>query len=360
MTQTLPPFSCTMSPNMPELLWQLEGTVALTTYQAGKIVFISALNEKEIIQLPRQYDKAMGLAIQGDKMAIATKNEVQVLANAKSLAMHYGAQTGTYDGLYLPRATYYSGEVDLHDMSWGNDGLWAVNTRFSCLSIINDDYSFYNKWTPSFITDQTPDDRCHLNGMAMQNGRPKYVTALGATNAPKAWRENIQQGGIIIDVDSKEIVLKGLPMPHSPRIYNDKLYALCSATGEVICADPSTGKYEVVSKLKGFLRGMCRKNDILFVGLSKLRQNTSTFRDLPIARESMFCGIVAIHLPTGNQIGFIKYENSIEEIYDVQFLDGLRRPAILNTLKEEHRRGLVTDTDSFWSTSEQPNTHAQR
>jgi uncharacterized protein (TIGR03032 family) len=352
MSQVYPPFSCIMSPNMPELLWELNGTIALTTYQAGKVIFISATSKEDIVQLPRQYDKAMGLAVQGNKIAIATQNEVQVLANSKSLALNYGAQPGMYDGLYLPRATYYSGEIDLHDMGWGTEGLWAVNTRFSCLSLIDDEFSFRNKWQPSFITDQTPNDRCHLNGMVIENGKPKYVTALGATNAPKAWREQIQAGGVLIDVDTKEIVLKSLPMPHSPRIYDNKLYVLCSSTGELICADPKTGQYDVVTKLQGFLRGMCKKGDILFVGLSKLRRNASTFRDLPIARESIFCGVVAIHLPSGKQIGFIRYENSVEEIYDVQFLDGLRRPAILNTLREEHRRALVTDTDSYWSAPE--------
>jgi uncharacterized protein (TIGR03032 family) len=352
MTQTLPPFSCTMSPNMAELLFELNGSIALTTYQAGKLIFISALNQSEIVQLPRQYDKAMGLAIHGNKMAVATKNEVQVLSNSKALALNYGKTPGLYDGLYLPRATYYSGEVDLHDMAWGTEGLWAVNTRFSCLSIINDDYSFDQRWTPSFITDLTPDDRCHLNGMAMENGKPKYVSALGTTNASKGWRENIQGGGVIMDVNSKEIVAHGLPMPHSPRLFDGKLYALSSATGELICVDPASGKYDVVTKVKGFVRGMCKKGDVLFIGLSKLRQNASTFRDLPIAKESMFCGVVAIHLPSGNQIGFIKYENSVEEIYDVQFLDGMRRPGILNTLKDDHRKALVTNTDAFWSSAE--------
>jgi len=335
---------------MAELLWELKGSIAFTTYQAGKLVFISAVNQNEIIQLPRQYNKAMGMAIQGNKLAVATEYEVEVLANSTSLAANYGAKPGTYDGIYLPRATYYSGELDLHDMAWGTEGLWAVNTRFSCLSLIDDNYSFTNKWQPSFITDQTPDDRCHLNGMTMKNGKPKYVTALGATNKSKAWRENIQQGGIIIDVESNEIIAQGLAMPHSPRIYNDKLYALCSATGELICVDPATGKFDVVTKLQGFIRGMCKKDDILFVGLSKLRQNSSTFRELPIARNSIFCGIVAIHLPTGKQIGHIQYENGVEEIYDVQFIEGLRRPAILNTLKNDHRNALVTNTDTFWST----------
>ena len=348
-SQTAPPFTCTMSPNMPELLWELGGTLVLSTYQAGKIIFMSAPDREGIVQLPRQFDKAMGVAVQGDKLAVATRSEVQVLANAPLLARQYGTSPGMYDGLYLPRATYYSGEIDLHDMGWGKEGLWAVNTRFSCLSIIDDDFSFRKKWTPPFITDHTPDDRCHLNGMAMQNGSPKYVTALGTSNIEKGWRTNIQQGGVLIDVPSKEICVEGLAMPHSPRLFNGKLYVLCSATGEVICADPDTGKYEVITKLQGFVRGMCRQGDFIFVGLSKLRKNSSTFRDLPIARTSMFCGISVIHLPTGNQVGFIKYENSVEEIYDVQFLPGLKRPAILNTLREEYRRALVTESDGWWS-----------
>ncbi|MFN0050469.1 MAG: TIGR03032 family protein, partial [Cytophagales bacterium] len=234
-----------------------------------------------------------------------------------------------------------------------------VNTRFSNLSLINDDYSFECKWIPKFITDQTPDDRCHLNGMAMKDGKPKYVTALGTTNSAKAWRENIQFGGVLIDVDTNEIVVKGLPMPHSPRLFGGNLYALCSATGQVIKIDVNKGTYDTVCKLQGFLRGMCLRGDVLFVGLSKLRQNASTFRDLPIARESIFCGVVAIHLLTGNQIGFIKYENSVEEIYDIQFLEGVRRPAILNTLRDEHRRGLVTNTDAFWSSEEPSNQNEQ-
>lgn len=351
-TQSLPPFSCSISSNMPDLLWNLRGTLAITTYQAGKLIFISAVNDREIIQLPRQYDKAMGLAVHQNKLAVATQYEVQVLANSNDLARNYGAKPGSYDGLYLPRATYYSGEIDLHDMAWGNEGLWAVNTRFSCLSLIDEAYSFRSKWIPSFITDLTPDDRCHLNGMAMERGKPKYVTTLGTTNIAKGWRVQVQNGGVLIDVESKEIIVSGLPMPHSPRIYDGQLYALCSATGEVICIDTTSGKYEVITKLNGFLRGMCKKDDILFVGLSKLRQNSSTFRDLPITREALSCGIAAIHLPTGKQIGFIHYENSVEEIYDVQFLDDLQRPAILNTLREEHRRAIVTETNSFWSINE--------
>ncbi len=344
--QNLPPFACSVSPGMRELLWKLGGTLAITTYQAGKLIFISAVGEKEIVQLPRQYDKAMGLAVKGDKLAVATRYEVQVLANSRSLAGNYGS--GVYDSLYLPRATYYSGEIDLHDMAWGDGGLWAVNTRFSCLSVIDEEFSFKFRWKPPFISDLTPDDRCHLNGMAMENGKPRYVTVLGITDTTKGWRTQVRDGGAVIEVESGEIVCHGLAMPHSPRMYEGRLLVLCSATGELIMIDPATGQYDTIARLKGFLRGMCRVGDILFIGLSEIRKNSSVFRELPVAGDALFCGVVAIHLPSGEQVGFIRYENSVEEIYDVQFLSGTRRPGILNTLREEHRKALVTTNGAFW------------
>ena len=352
MSVTLPPFSCTHSPNLPELLWELKFTIAITTYQAGKVVFFSATGPEGLIQLPRNFEKAMGMAFDNGRMAIATKNEVVVLANSTALAPNYGLQPNTYDGLFIPRATYYSGEIDLHDMAWGKEGLIAVNTRFSCLSRIDDEFSFKPIWKPYFISDLVPHDRCHMNGMVMVDGKPKYITALGVTDSPKGWRPGVETGGILMDVESNQIITNNLPMPHSPRIYNGKLYVLLSATGELACVDLNSGKYEVITKFNGFVRGMAKHGDFLFIGLSKLRQNSSTFRDLPIAKKALQCGISVVHLPTGNEIGFLKYENSVEELYDIQILPGMRKPAILNTETEEHRRALVTPTDGFWSSAE--------
>ena len=343
------PFTCTHSPNVPELLWQMNCTLAISTYQAGKVVFISATNSDYLIQLPRNFKKAMGMAIQNHQVAVATKDEVIVLGNSSALAPNYGPQPKTYDGLFLPRATYYIGEIDIHDMAWGERGLYAVNTRFSCLSLINDKFSFEPVWHPPFISDLVPHDKCHLNGMVMVDGKPKYVTALGTTDSEKGWRDKIENGGVLMDVDSNEIILEGLPMPHTPRMFDDKLYVLLSATGELASVDLNRGKYDVIAKLDGFLRGMAKYGDYLFIGLSRLRKNASTFRDLPIAKKSLYCGIAIIHLPTGAQVGHIKYETSVEELYDIQIIPNMKRPGILNTEKDEYKRALVTPTDSYWS-----------
>lgn len=352
MQQAPAPFQCTYSPNVPELLQQLDCTIALSTYQAGKVVFLSAKGPDELVQLPRNFAKAMGMAVQEERIAVATREEIIVLANSKGLAASYPPQPGIYDGLYVPRATYYCGEIDVHDMAWGNEGLYAINTRFSCLSVIDDAYSFRPIWQPNFVTDLTPNDRCHLNGLAMDRGKPKYLSALGKSDTPKGWRDHVTDSGLLIDYDTGEFVSHTLPMPHSPRLFDGKLYVLLSATGELAQVDVNSGKYEVVVNLDGFVRGLARRGDYLFVGLSRLRKNASTFRDLPIAQKALTSGVVMVHLPTGVAMGHIQYSASVEEIYDVQILPGLKRPGIMNTEKADFRLALATPRDSYWKVNE--------
>ncbi|NOZ48414.1 MAG: DUF4915 domain-containing protein, partial [Chlorobi bacterium] len=146
MPSPLPPFSCTYSPNIPELLSQLKCTIALSTYQAGKVVFLSALNADKMIQLPRTFSNAMGIAVYDNKLAVACKSEVVVLANTPSMAPTYPVQPKTYDALYLPRSIYFTGQLALHDMNWLDGKLVAINTLFSCISEIDEDYSFKPVW----------------------------------------------------------------------------------------------------------------------------------------------------------------------------------------------------------------------
>lgn len=352
MNQAAPPFTCTYTPNVPELLRQLKCSLIISTYQAGKTIVISALDKNSLIQLPRHFEKPMGIAIDADRMAIASKSEVLVLSKSAILPLGYPEQPGKYDFLYSPRATYYTGPIDAHDLVWGNAGLWAVNTRFSCLSIIDDHYSFTPKWQPSFITDLVPDDRCHLNGLAMQNGKPAYVTALGKSDVEKGWRANKASGGILMDVASKEIILQNLSMPHSPRIYNNALYLLISGTGELAEVDTTSGKYSVITTMPGFARGMDLCGDYLFIGLSKLRTDSKDFQNLPVSKNSISAGVMIVYLPTGEIAGSILYENSVEEIFDVKVLPGMKRPGIINTSKNFHQLSIVTPTDAFWLTPE--------
>ncbi len=354
MQQPLPPFSVSCSPNIPELLHDLRISLVLSTYQAGKIVLLSAPVRDKLMQLPRTYPNAMGITVDNDRMAIAANSEITVLSNSKQLAYTYPEKPNVYDAMYLPRASYFTGELAWHDMAWVNNKLIATNTMFSCLSHIDDEYSFKPFWKPHFITELAPEDRCHLNGIAVNNNKVEYVTALGNSNLPAGWRENKMNGGILMDVEKNSILTDNLAMPHSPRVYDDKLYLLNSAMGELLAVDRSTGNTELISKLGAFARGMDKFGDYLFVGVSKLRHNSSAFRDLPIAKTS-FAGVIVIHLPMKAIVGQIKYETSVEEIYEVKVLPGCVRPNILNQDKELHKQALHLENSTYWGKIKEKN-----
>ncbi|MGV3526470.1 MAG: TIGR03032 family protein [Candidatus Sericytochromatia bacterium] len=348
----LPPFSCTFSPGLADLLHELHCTLAISTYQAGKVIFISVNGQGQLVQLPRSFEKAMGIAVQDNKLAIATKDEVMVLAHSPRMAQNYPPNPGIYDSLYMPRARYLTGHVDIHDLHWGTAGLWAVNTSFSCLCLIDENYSFTPQWQPSFVSDLEHDDVCHLNGLAMENGAPRYVTALGQTNTPRGWKPEITSGGCLIDVTHNSVLAENLAMPHSPRLYGDQLLVLLSATGEVVSVDRQSGRCETVAALNTFIRGMSRLGDYLFIGRSKLRTSSSSFeklKSLPIGENSQTAGITVVHLPSGRVVGELSYQNAVEEIYDVQVLPGLRRPGILNTDTEAHKMGVVIPQQTYWA-----------
>lgn len=330
---------------------QMNISLAISTYQAQKVVFISAKNPEQLVQLPRTLPKAMGIAVDGERMAIAGKDEVLVLRRSSGLADAYPKQPNTYDQLYVPRATYYTGQVDIHDLAWGNDGLWGVNTSFSCLAKINDEWSFEPQWQPPFITKLASEDRCHLNGLVLKDGRPKWVTALGTTDTPQGWRDNITGGGVLMDVDTNENVLEGLPMPHSPRLVKDRLFLLLSASAQLVEVDVNNGTYNEVRDMKAFVRGMAAHGDYLFVAHSRLRKNSSTFRHLPVAKLADQAGIKVIHIPTGALVGEIKWVTSVDEIYDVQVLPATSRPGIITPAIQEHKLSLQIPGASFWGQS---------
>ena len=352
MTKTLPPFAVAYTPNVPEILFDLKFTLALSTYQAGKMIFLSAVDKEKLIQLPRTFDNAMGVATSADKMAIACKKELVLLKNFPQLARNYPSKKDTYDSFFVPRVIYNTGSLDLHDMNFIDEKLVAVNTLFSCLAEINDEFSFEPVWKPGFITGLAPEDRCHLNGMAVSKNSIEYVTALGTTNTTQGWRENKIGGGVIIHVPSGEIVLQGMAMPHSPRLYNKKLYFLNSAMGELRICDPEKRTSEVIVKLGGFARGMARFGDFLFIGISKLRHTTDVFKSLPIAKTS-YAGVEVVYLPYKKVIGQIKYETSVDEIYDVKILPGLCRPGILNSEKLQDQMAVITPDSSFWGVADE-------
>lgn len=341
------PFNCIYKGKALEILKKLNISLILSTYQAGKVIILSS-DGKNMYQLVRDFVRPMGIALKEDMMALACALSVTIFKTDKELARTYPNSPDIYDAFYFPTTLFRTDYVDIHDIAFTNQGLVGVNTAFSCLSRLDGRYSFEPIWKPDFITEFVPQDLCHLNGMAVdENSNIKYITAFGKTCSNEGWRKDKLTSGILIDVQTNKIALDKLPMPHSPRIYKGEVYLLLSASEELIKADLKNGSYKRIAKIDGFIRGLSFKDKYAFIGVSRLRKS-HTFSDLAIAQKEIKAGVVIVNIETGEIEGEIKYENSVEELYDVHILDGIKRANILNYQQSFNHRALITPFGCSW------------
>ena len=305
----------------------------MSTYQANKLLVVRAA-QGGLSTLVRTFERPMGLAVDRRRLALGTRNQVWFLRNAPDIAPRV-EPAGLHDACYLPRSCHVTGDIGVHELAWAGDALWLVNTRFSCLCTLDPDYSFVPRWRPPFVTALAAEDRCHLNGLAIVEGQPKYVTALGETDTAAGWRAHKPHGGCLMDVPSGAILVRGLSTPHSPRWHDGRLWLLESGTGQLKLIDPASGRRQVVTELHGFARGLAFAGPYAFVGLSKIRA-TSAMDGVPLAdrRDKLKCGVAVVDLAIGRTVALLEFQTAVEEIFDVQVLPGLRFPEVIGFQKD--------------------------
>ena len=331
-----PPLRSVHTSNLPQILEQGRFSLLVTTYQAGKLVVLR--NNQGVLNTHfRNFLKPMGLAVSGGKLAVGCHIDVWEFHNVPAVCAkldksdEYKETKVHHDACFMPRRSHTTGDMQIHEMAWIDDELWFVNTAFSCLATRSEVNSFEPRWKPGFITELMPGDNCHLNGLAVVDGQVKYVTALGETNTPGGWRDNKRDGGILIDVDSQEILLRGLSMPHSPRWYQGKLWLLESGNGSIGTVDLEKGKYEEVAQLPGFTRGLSFLGPLAFVGLSQVRES-AIFSGIPLVErlEERTCGVWVLNIETGETVAFCRFEDAVQEIFAVETLTGCLFPDLIN------------------------------
>src|SRR4051812_48967145 len=327
------PLHAAHTPNFPALLRQLGASLLVTTYQAGKLVMVR--DEGEPLNTHyRSFPSPMGLALAdgGSKLALGTTLQVWEFRDNRDVARRL-EPAGRHDACFLPRRSHVTGNVLIHEMAYGAGGeLWFANTRFSCLATLDPEASFTPRWRPSFVSELEPSDRCHLNGLGMLDGRPKYVTALGETNTPAGWRANKAKDGVLMDVDAGEVICRGLSMPHSPRWHAGRLWVCESGSGTLGTVDPDTGRYEAVAAAPGFTRGLDFAGDLAFVGLSQVRES-AVFSGIEIterlAPEQRTCGVCVVDLRRGEVVALLKFTSGVQEVFAVALL-ARRYPDLIN------------------------------
>ncbi len=321
------------SPGMGTWLKEVGGSLAFTTYQSSRLFLISAGDNGQTFALERIMGAAMGLAVDQQGLWVANQQQVWRFSNV-------GAQTlgeTVYDAVYMPRKGYFLGPCDTHDILSNvnfhgqQHEFLFVSTHYSCIASLDDYYHFRPVWKPSFISEISLGDRCHLNGMCARNGELAYVTLCGQSDTAIGWRTMKNDGGVVIDITHNEIVCEGLSMPHSPRWHDGKLWLLNSGEGDFGYVDFATGRFIAVGLCPGFARGLCFVGDYAVIGVSKLRENAfSSGLNVESRLKSQHiqetCGLLVIDPKTGTLVHWLTIEAPVTELYDVEFLPGVMHP----------------------------------
>ena len=248
-----PGFEVTGSRHFLEWLDGLGASLAATTYHSNRLFLLGVKDDGRLSIFQRVFERAMGLAASSERLLLATRFQLWQLDNL----LRPGEKEGTYDRFYKPHLAWTTGDIDMHDIAFGRGGEPIfVNTLFGCLATVDERHSFKPLWRPPWLSKLAPEDRCHLNGVAMSDGEPRFVTAIARTDVAAGWREHRHDGGVVVDVPSSEIVASGLSMPHSPRLHRGELWLLNSGTGELGVVDLNDGHFEPVCFCPGYLRGL--------------------------------------------------------------------------------------------------------
>lgn len=359
-------FSSTYSDNFPKILSELGISLIVTSYQSQRVILVRSNNGKLETKL-KAFPRPMGLYADSDRITLGTLNQVidfqrtdsgyadvvngnldsyealpkklkdNELKDITEFREQWEEQIQSVkaaDSLFMERATLSTGMINIHDIGWGNDGLWVVNSMFSCLCKLSPNHSFVAAWTPSFISELKSDNRCHLNGMAMLDGVPRYATAFSESDTPEGWRDELGSNGVLIDVLENEVVKSGISMPHSPRCHAGKVYYCASGDGDIHVYDPKLGVSRVLCELKGFTRGMTFFGDLMLVGTSTLRKSEEHihFKAHPRLLDGQSeCGVWLVDVNTGEVISNLTFSGDVKQIYDIAVVPNSKKPELLQS-----------------------------
>lgn len=306
-------------------------SLAFSSYQTGQLFLVGMLPSGQVSFHQQNYVRAMGLHATPQRLYVGSLFQIWRLENV--LAPHERAN-GDFDRLYVPRNAQTTGDVDVHELGVDKSGrVIFVNTKFSCLATTSITHGFKPLWKPSFISRLAAEDRCHLNGLAMQDGAPAFVTAVSRSDMINGWRDRRHEGGVLIDVRDDRVVTDQLSMPHSPRVTAGGVYLLDSGRGMLARIDPKSGERTDIAFCPGFLRGLAIHNGYAIATVSLPRDGA--FGGLALQDElkkrdgEPWCGVCVVDLRSGDLVEWVRLNGAIKELFDVAVIPEARCPMAL-------------------------------
>jgi len=346
--QAQKPFEIFTSRLFPGWLAETGASLALSTYQGGMVLFFGIDQDNKLWIFNRHLERPMGMIANRKELAVASLYQIYRFVNGRA-----GTPEEDLDPVYVPQISYFTGDLDVHDLGFDADGeLVFVNTLFGCIATVSETHSFKPLWKPKFLSRLAAEDRCHLNGLAMRDGRPAFASLVGQTDVTDGWRDHRVSGGQVWDIASNEVAASGLSMPHSPRWHDGRLWLLNAGTGEFGTVDLDAGKFEPIAFCPGYLRGLTFIGPYAVVGLSEPRENR-TFAGLPLQdrldKEGVKprCGLYVIDTRSGDTLHWLTISGVIGELYDVSVIPNSRQPGMIGFKSDEIRRVISVEPNNL-------------
>ena len=298
------------------------GSLAITTYTAGKVVLVGSHDGRMRFRA-RRFARPMGLCVEDDRLAVAVRGKLLLFRRRSS--------AGEAD--FILKQEFATGRVDAHDVAMGRRGIYFANTRFNCVARVSQRQSFVHCWQPRFLSEVVKSDRCHLNGLGMRHGAPAMTTAFCATNHDGGWREqNRMESGVLIDMANDRIVASGLCMPHSPRWHAGSWWLCNSGHGALVRFDSASDRCDEFCALPGFARGLALVGNHALVGLSRIRRKHVL--DAPPVRSrhrQLVAGVALVDLRSAKMVGILEFVRGGNEVYEVAFLPRIKAPNLIRS-----------------------------
>jgi len=314
-------------------------SLIISAYQSGRLISIGADETGKLRLGAIGFNRSMGLATDPTGLWVATLDTIWRFGYLSGEALSGRPN----DVVLVPQASFNTGYVNAHDLAIGpqRQPLFAAS-MFNCVATTTIGASLIPIWYPSFIADKSPRDICHLNGLAIEDTRLKFVTLFTRNTEPDAWRNHIADGAVI-EANSGEPFATGLAQPHSPRFHAGRLWLHQSGRGAFGYIDGN--RHVEVLQCPGYLRGLAFDSEIACLGLSKPRQTASpgatAFASLLAERRAdAQCGIVFYDLKQGKVVHDLRFGDGVDEIYDIAVLK-FRDPLLIAPNSPEAARTYI-------------------
>ncbi len=334
------------SPGFASWLAETRCSLAVSIYTPGTVMFVGVDPQAggRLWLFNRHIERARGIACTRDRLAVAGRYQIITFVDG-----HWGRASAGDDPVYIPQLATFTGDVDAHDIAFDGAGdIVFANTLFSCVARVSATHSFTPLWTPPFISRLVPEDRCHLNGIAMRDGAVSHATVIARSDQANGWRGGRRGGGALYDTLTSEPVVEGLSMPHSPRWHDGRLWLLNAGTGEFGHVDLARGVFEPIAFCPGYVRGLAFVGRYAVVAASEPRHN-DIFQGLALQERlerdgvTPRCGLFVVDTAAGEVVHWLHMRGMVKELFDVAVIVEASKPTMVGFKGEDIRRVISID-----------------